>query len=162
HDVLVVGPTEGLRGVEHTEADVAAAVAESEEPAVAGHEDVLPLRRRRPQLEVALEVVVVVPRGLVVRAHRDGHRAVLALLPAHLHRQAGGDPVRGDDDGGAVGLALTGGAATLVDDLRHDTDDPAVVVEDRLRDVAPLEEGDRKSTRLNSSHVSISYAVLCL
>src|SRR5438067_5614215 len=26
----------------------------------------------------------------------------------------------------------------------------------------PLEEADRKSTRLNSSHVSISYAVFCL
>src|SRR5699024_11894865 len=26
----------------------------------------------------------------------------------------------------------------------------------------PLEPGDRKSTRLNSSHVSISYAVFCL
>src|SRR5699024_1034377 len=28
--------------------------------------------------------------------------------------------------------------------------------------VRPLEIGDRKSTRLNSSHVSISYAVFCL
>src|SRR5699024_11659048 len=26
----------------------------------------------------------------------------------------------------------------------------------------PIAEGDRKSTRLNSSHVSISYAVFCL
>src|SRR5690606_41795044 len=26
----------------------------------------------------------------------------------------------------------------------------------------PLQEGDRKSTRLNSSHVKISYAVFCL
>src|SRR5690606_41716531 len=36
----------------------------------------------------------------------------------------------------------------------------------RLRRVAalhrPLREGDRKSTRLNSSHVKISYAVFCL
>src|SRR5699024_11866840 len=29
------------------------------------------------------------------------------------------------------------------------------------RMVPPLESGDRKSTRLNSSHVSISYAVFC-
>src|SRR5699024_11780316 len=28
--------------------------------------------------------------------------------------------------------------------------------------VTALDEGDRKSTRLNSSHVSISYAVFCL
>src|SRR3712207_7649078 len=27
---------------------------------------------------------------------------------------------------------------------------------------APLREGDRKSTRLNSSHANISYAVFCL
>src|SRR5690606_39807330 len=29
-------------------------------------------------------------------------------------------------------------------------------------DVGPLLQGDRKSTRLNSSHVKISYAVFCL
>src|SRR5207249_11865831 len=32
----------------------------------------------------------------------------------------------------------------------------------RLVRTAPGEGGDRKSTRLNSSHVSISYAVFCL
>src|SRR5690349_23929211 len=32
----------------------------------------------------------------------------------------------------------------------------------RLRIVAPSKWGDRKSTRLNSSHVEISYAVFCL
>src|SRR6266513_4084129 len=37
--------------------------------------------------------------------------------------------------------------------------DPPAGTEQRLRD-AP--QGDRKSTRLNSSHVSISYAVFCL
>src|SRR5207249_5503407 len=31
-----------------------------------------------------------------------------------------------------------------------------------LADLGPLEPLDRKSTRLNSSHVSISYAVFCL
>src|SRR5699024_11402373 len=31
-----------------------------------------------------------------------------------------------------------------------------------LRQLLEKKEGDRKSTRLNSSHVSISYAVLCL
>src|SRR5437660_8968397 len=30
------------------------------------------------------------------------------------------------------------------------------------RSCAPLKSGDRKSTRLNSSHVAISYAVFCL
>src|SRR5690606_41972064 len=31
-----------------------------------------------------------------------------------------------------------------------------------LRGVAQVKQGDRKSTRLNSSHVKISYAVFCL
>src|SRR5437899_5679694 len=34
--------------------------------------------------------------------------------------------------------------------------------EDRQRIVARVEAGDRKSTRLNSSHLGISYAVFCL
>src|SRR3712207_8411898 len=33
---------------------------------------------------------------------------------------------------------------------------------DPADDVAANEEGDRKSTRLNSSHANISYAVFCL
>src|SRR5699024_11842726 len=32
----------------------------------------------------------------------------------------------------------------------------------RIGEVLELKKGDRKSTRLNSSHVSISYAVFCL
>src|SRR3712207_7593967 len=50
--------------------------------------------------------------------------------------------------------------------------DPASVVDalvvvtrggDRdLEEVGVLEQGDRKSTRLNSSHANISYAVFCL
>src|SRR5438067_3662639 len=43
-------------------------------------------------------------------------------------------------------------------DLEVAQDELAAKVE---RDVQPLET-DRKSTRLNSSHVSISYAVFCL
>src|SRR3712207_8281361 len=39
-----------------------------------------------------------------------------------------------------------------------------VVAEDRVELVHPLERGtgDRKSTRLNSSHANISYSVFCL
>src|SRR3712207_8931536 len=43
--------------------------------------------------------------------------------------------------------------------------EPAPEPEDvlhRLADVGLLEEEDRKSTRLNSSHANISYAVFCL
>src|SRR5699024_12603880 len=38
----------------------------------------------------------------------------------------------------------------------------AMVTKDREQDGEPLPILDRKSTRLNSSHVSISYAVFCL
>src|SRR5437868_7780204 len=58
--------------------------------------------------------------------------------------------------------------------VEHDRHDTSVamplacdVVEARQRMAGPIEPGDalqrdRKSTRLNSSHVSISYAVFCL
>src|SRR5690625_2046501 len=35
-------------------------------------------------------------------------------------------------------------------------------LQDPIESFSPLEEEDRKSTRLNSSHVAISYAVFCL
>src|SRR5438876_5878314 len=41
----------------------------------------------------------------------------------------------------------------------HTGDEP---VQHRRPEGAPGNEGDRKSTRLNSSHPSISYAVFCL
>src|SRR3712207_8185386 len=50
-------------------------------------------------------------------------------------------------------------------DLRHPADD-LVPGDDRVDGVLPLVAGgvqvDRKSTRLNSSHANISYAVFCL
>src|SRR3712207_7802814 len=53
----------------------------------------------------------------------------------------------------------------LVDARHLAGDDPELLLEGRVVDpeveAAPL-EGDRKSTRLNSSHANISYAVFCL
>src|SRR3712207_8756459 len=48
------------------------------------------------------------------------------------------------------------------DPRRHDdvTVGPHALVEDRVG--AALDPADRKSTRLNSSHANISYAVFCL
>src|SRR5699024_11571152 len=43
-----------------------------------------------------------------------------------------------------------------------DTDFMTDDEEKNLKRLSDLEEGDRKSTRLNSSHVSISYSVFCL
>src|SRR5690625_6959939 len=70
----------------------------------------------------------------------QGHRPVQRLLEAGHGRQAGVVVDAGE------GLALVEGLAVAVE--------AAVVVRG--------EGGDRKSTRLNSSHVAISYAVFCL
>src|SRR3712207_7151024 len=40
--------------------------------------------------------------------------------------------------------------------------DPAVLTRDEPRRHGPIRPRDRKSTRLNSSHANISYAVFCL
>src|SRR3712207_8969062 len=40
--------------------------------------------------------------------------------------------------------------------------DPGHVSRVRIRPLAPARRRDRKSTRLNSSHANISYAVFCL
>src|SRR5207249_7693030 len=59
----------------------------------------------------------------------------------------------GDEDAGRYQLRLLDGA------------EGAAVLEvaaDLLLDARSREDPDRKSTRLNSSHVSISYAVFCL
>src|SRR5438876_7754550 len=73
------------------------------------------------------------------------------------HRNLHSFPTRRSSDlsrGGDGGQAFSGGARARIDsraggaDWRHRVFDPA--------------RGDRKSTRLNSSHPSISYAVFCL
>src|SRR3712207_7727633 len=69
-------------------------------------------------------------------AHRGGHRA------------AGRAAVRGPDEGGA-----------------RDAGRPRNRPQGRRRraqEVPHLHQADRKSTRLNSSHANISYAVFCL
>src|SRR5437868_11614678 len=55
---------------------------------------------------------------------------------------------------GHVLYARTGGQFTRLKD--------GEIVERGPYGVAAIDAGDRKSTRLNSSHVSISYAVFCL
>src|SRR5206468_13112666 len=48
------------------------------------------------------------------------------------------------------------------DPLQQDRLGPAAGRVGRLEDADDLEQADRKSTRLNSSHDQISYAVFCL
>src|SRR5690348_17576502 len=62
----------------------------------------------------------------------------------------GRDRLLGSDGDGVVGVLAELGAG----------DDRGPLVEQR--DQRAQEPGDRKSTRLNSSHPSISYAVFCL
>src|SRR5258708_25756498 len=57
--------------------------------------------------------------------------------------------------------ALIGGLTTL-NKFRHEGKTPAVAVEDAAIAPPVLNIPDRKSTRLNSSHQIISYAVFCL
>src|SRR3712207_7054218 len=61
---------------------------------------------------------------------------------------------------------LLGGEARVEDgaegELRHGLDGRLRVVADELREAAEADGVDRKSTRLNSSHANISYAVFCL
>src|SRR5438477_334942 len=60
--------------------------------------------------------------------------------------------------GGGYAAAQERGVNGAVSDLDIETN-----VESGFSAVGPgLNEGDRKSTRLNSSHMSISYAVFCL
>src|SRR3712207_8493530 len=44
----------------------------------------------------------------------------------------------------------------------HHADDPVTLHHDEMADPVLLHQQDRKSTRLNSSHANISYAVFCL
>src|SRR5690625_6664157 len=68
-------------------------------------------------------------------------------------------------------LTVGGGPVQVGDDRDRERDPsgplrrPLVVLDhetDRIQLAAQVRPGDRKSTRLNSSHVAISYAVFCL
>src|SRR3712207_8825492 len=78
----------------------------------------------------------LLPDTTLFRSHRVVGRHLLRL--AQLQPGDLGDGVRGGGDGDHLGAALAAGAALGSPDR------------------------DRKSTRLNSSHANISYAVFCL
>src|SRR5256886_5677321 len=52
--------------------------------------------------------------------------------------------------------------AAIAGKNRAEADDVATRAEEAARGLSDLERADRKSTRLNSSHSQISYAVFCL
>src|SRR2546427_6114380 len=84
---------------------------------------------------------------LTVTYLTDAHRACAQRI-SHWMRDCGFDEVEIDAVGNVVGRykAATDDARTLLTGSHYDT----------------VRNGDRKSTRLNSSHSQISYAVFCL
>src|SRR3712207_8100631 len=75
-----------------------------------------------------------------------------SVLAAHLERA----------DGVAVGACGGDDAAGLGRAGERDEPDRRVLDDRRARRLAVARDEDRKSTRLNSSHANISYAVFCL
>src|SRR5690606_41844986 len=65
-------------------------------------------------------------------------------------------------DGDPPGLLLLQPVRVDPGERPHQGGLAVVDVAGGAEDVAPAGHGDRKSTRLNSSHVKISYAVFCL
>src|SRR5438067_5193471 len=94
------------------------------------------------------------PSGLI--ANRAGELEILA-------REAAGVVGGEDERHGVVADVDVGMVAGGLGEAAHPVDE-----RQRLPEIAEpirpaqLAAGDRKSTRLNSSHVSISYAVFCL
>src|SRR5699024_3588438 len=86
--------------------------------------------------------------------HPSGHRLAIALLLGTLLMGASSTPTRWR------ALQEPPGGSRVADSAGRDRYRPAP--REEIDKDAPWTDGDRKSTRLNSSHVSISYAVFCL
>src|SRR5215510_554616 len=63
---------------------------------------------------------------------------------------------------GIVYAVSSAAAVLLADRAAHGAEQVRTMLVGNLLAVQPFEVGDRKSTRLNSSHVALSYAVFCL
>src|SRR5699024_12673267 len=99
------------------------------------------------------------------------HQSLLFLPSSPTHRHAHSFPTRRSSDLAVFipqsdGLGCTGKKAQILRPVEviHLFIDCAVPVQEHSRASRPflITHQDRKSTRLNSSHVSISYAVFCL
>src|SRR5690606_17906138 len=110
-------------------------------------------------LDHRLAVWLLLERGL--------HHVDLALEPElGAGERQGRAPLTGTGLGGDAPYARLGVVVGLGDGrvglVGADRADALVLVVDAGRPADQLLEADRKSTRLNSSHVKISYAVFCL
>src|SRR5438034_7592143 len=86
------------------------------------------------------------------------HHSLLFLQCSHHHQQLHSFPTRRSSDlrPGAKPEALAAAGKN------HRRGRQALEQRPHRHDFRPLDRGDRKSTRLNSSHTVISYAVFCL
>src|SRR5439155_19206259 len=93
------------------------------------------------------------------RAHRDPHS-----FPTRRSSDLGRDRLEPLGQLNRVAHHDDGERPASVQPLRREQDHlvPRDGVVALPRSAAPVGIGDRKSTRLNSSHVAISYAVFCL
>src|SRR5690625_6586223 len=117
------------------------------------------------------------PTPTRTRAPSRGREVVLIMVPRALGCRGGARPGRGSEGEvrrrhlGGVVAELQRGRSVRIGLLRRvvlvlvdlaDGQQPLVDLAQRDRQGLLLVLQDRKSTRLNSSHVAISYAVFCL
>src|SRR5690625_2811449 len=85
----------------------------------------------------------------------------VVVMGCSSDRRAGGDR-RWVAVGGRAWASAGDGGGEGVDHVSQGLLAADIAGEDHVRHAHDLLGGDRKSTRLNSSHVAISYAVFCL
>src|ERR687892_2015268 len=130
------------------------------------------LRHKAEHLTLAfgelVEGAALALAGDEARHDRRIDHAFAFVDPAERVRDDGNlrDPVLQEVSGALGGLLQQTGCVARVQIMRQDEDAGIrVAAADLLRrdePVVALIRGDRKSTRLNSSHLVISYAVFCL
>src|SRR5690349_22652345 len=94
---------------------------------------------------------------ITVKPHDSLDTAVHLLIANNI----GGLPVV-DGDGGVAGFLAERDIVRVVHGRREPMNSLRVQDVMRAAPTCDIEDTDRKSTRLNSSHVEISYAVFCL
>src|SRR5437868_9018026 len=124
------------------------------------------------QADVGIEGDKVAALGPALSGKRTIDAGGKLVLPGgvdshcHIEQLSSMGVMTADDFYSATVSAAYGGTTTVIPFCaQHRNDDLRKVLADyheRARTKAVIDYGDRKSTRLNSSHVSISYAVFCL